>query len=380
MTAWILAAAMLTPTATPVADLQRAIDTIRATGPEGQRSAPAAAAWRALATADASSLPQVLAAMDGASAVARNWLRSAADPVILRARAEKKPLPLTDLEAFLADRHHDPQARCLAYDLIVENDATAPARLLPGLLDDPSPDLRHDAVGRLLAEAESLASAGKKPQAIPVFKSSLAFAREKDQIDKAATKLRELGQPIDLARQYGFILDWKLIGPFPNPAQKGADTAYSPEKAIDFAAAYDGSSGKVHWKDFVTPSEAGQVDLNVGIGKPREGVAYAFAEFTSDRARPVEIRMSSLVTLKLWVNGALRLERYDAYTGIRMDTYIAKAKLKQGKNEFLVKLCKDEPPEPRFDKWWFALRVCDDSGAAVLSTTRCVSPTSEKKP
>ena len=39
-------------------------------------------------------------------------------------------------------------------------------------------------------------------------------------------------------------------------------------------------------------------------------------------------------------------------------------------NSILLKLCKDAPPLPLYDLWWFQMRVCDDTGAAILSTTR----------
>jgi hypothetical protein len=353
-------------------DLKKPIDTLRQSG--GQSTAQDRQAWLELTRAEPARLPELLAGMDGATPVARNWIRSAVDPVIERARAKKTSLPFAELEHFLADRRHDPQARRFAYDLIVEADPKSPDRLLPGMLDDPSPELRHEAIARLLSEAEKIASSPKKSDAIPLFQKCLTFTREKEQIDKAARKLKELGRPVDLARQYGFVLEWKLIGPFPNPEDKGIDTSYPPEKGIDLAAECDGKAGKVRWRGFATTSELGVVDLQAAIGKEKAGVAYALTEFTSEREQPVEIRMGSITATKLWVNDELVMARYDAFTGVRIDSYVARAHLKAGKNVFLIKSAKDAPPEPRLDKWWFQLRVCDGSGAAILSTTRPKTP------
>lgn len=361
-------------------DIAKALETLRRTGLDGINSQSATRAWQQVARLDVSRLTELLAAMDGANDIARNWLRSAADPVLDRARAEKKPVPLADLQAFVADRRHDPQSRRFAYELIVDADHSAAERILPGLLDDPSPDLRHDAVARLLDKAEKLAGAGDKTRAVAELKRCLAAARDKDQVDKASGKLKELGHPVDLARQYGFIQNWHLLGPFPNPDMKGVETAYPPEKAIDLTGVYDGKAGKIRWKNFTTSSDTGRVDLKTAIGKESDGIAYALADFTSDRDQPAEIRLACVTTLKAWVNGEQVLARYDALTGSRWDSYIAKVKLMRGKNQILLKLCKDAAPLPVYDLWWFQMRVCDDTGAAVLSTTRPAPQSSDHKP
>src|SRR5438105_15602937 len=89
-------------------DLARAIAAVRGVGPNGQGAAAAGAAWKRIAAADVSDLPTLLAGMDGATPLARNWLRAAIDPVLDRAAADKKALPAADLEAFLRDTRHDP--------------------------------------------------------------------------------------------------------------------------------------------------------------------------------------------------------------------------------------------------------------------------------
>ncbi len=173
-----------------------------------------------------------------------------------------------------------------------------------------------------------------------------------------------------MAKHLGFILDWKLIGPFANVEQKGVETPYPPEKALDFRAEYDGKEGKVRWKDYVSKDENGIVDLNIGVGQHTEAVGYAATEFTSPAARDVEVRIGCYTVFKLWVNGELALHRADAYTGMRFDHYRTKIRLREGKNTLLMKVCTDVPP-PQVPKLWrFQLRVCDADGAAILSTTR----------
>lgn len=351
-------------------DLKSAIHTIRQVAPEGKGSAEAAGAWKVLAKATVEQLPLVLAGMDGTTPLARNWLRAAVDEIVDRADRGKTPLPTAALERFLADTGHDPQARRLAFELLVRHDKTAGDRFLPRMVNDPSPELRRDAVGRVLEDAEKLFSADKKADAKPRFQQAFAAAQDKDQIDKAAKRLKDLGQEVDLAKHLGFILDWKLIGPFANVEQKGVETPYPPEKALDFKAEYDGKEGKVRWKDYVSKDQYGIVDLNVGVGQHTEAVGYAAAEFTSPAARDAEIRIGCFTVFKLWVNGELALHRADAYTGMSFDHYRTKIRLREGKNTLLMKVCNEVPP-PQLPKLWrFQLRVCDSDGSAILSTTR----------
>jgi hypothetical protein len=351
-------------------DLKSALHTIRQVGPEGKGSAEAAAAWKVLARTPIEQLPLLLAGMDGATPLARNWIRAAVDEIVDRAERAKKPLPTAALESFLIDARHDPQARRLALDLLVQQDQTANDRFLPKMVNDPSPELRRDAVGRVLDDAEKLLSAEKKAEARSLFQKAFAAARDKDQIDKAAKRLNDLGEPVDLARRLGFILDWKLIGPFANVEEKGVETPFPPEKALDFKAEYDGKAGKVRWKDYVSKDENGIVDLNIGVGRHIEAVSYAATEFTSPAARDVEVRIGCYTVFKLWVNGELALHRADAYTGMQFDHYRTMIRLREGTNRLVMKVCTGIPP-PQVPKLWrFQLRVCDADGAAILSTTR----------
>jgi hypothetical protein len=345
--------------------LTDSIATVRRAGPGGEGSDAAAKAWRQLAAAGPADLPALLAGMDGASPLARNWLRSAIDRVL--ERAAKQPLPTEALDAFLRETKHDPQARRLAYDLLCEADPKAPDRYLPGMLDDPSPDLRRDAVARVLARADKLLAADSKVEARPLYRDALAAAREKGQIDAAARKLRDLGEKVDLPARLGMVMTWKLIGPFPNKDLKGMATAYPPEKALDFAAEYDGKAGRVKWLDYTSKDDYGLVDLKEALKDHAEVVAYAAAEFLSKEAREVDIRLGCYTGFKLWVNGDLVLERGDAYTGMQLDHYVAKARLKAGKNIILLKVAQDEPPPQLPPMLRFQLRVCDAGGKAVLA-------------
>ncbi len=349
--------------AAPV-DLKAPLEALRGVGPDGKGSAEAARAWREVVRAEPAQLPQVLAAMDGANAVARNWIRSAADRILENAKGQ--PLPAAALEKFLLDTKHDPQARRLAYELLVKNDKEAPERYLPRMLDDPSRDLRHDAVARLVEKADADLAAGHKPEALTEYRRAFASARDKPQLDRLARVLREQGEKVDLPAHLGLITTWKVIGPFPNDSQKGVTTVYPPEKEFNAAAEYDGKAGRVHWKDWTTKGDYAIVELKEALGNHSEAVAYAFTEVTSGKAHDAEVRLGCYTSFKLFVNGQLVLERGDALTGMELDHYVAPVHLKEGRNTILLKVWQDQPPPaPVPQDWKFMLRVCDGGGAVL---------------
>jgi hypothetical protein len=186
--------------------------------------------------------------------------------------------------------------------------------------------------------------------------------------------LKKLGHPVDLDHHYGFLLDWKLLGPFDNHQGKGFDVAYPPESTIDVAATYPVQSGKIRWNSHHASDEYGMVDLNKAIGKHMGAVAYAVAEFQSDMPRPVELRLGSEAANKIWLNGRLLSTAEVYHANGTMDQYIGRGELKPGRNVILLKICQDEQTVDWAQDWKFQLRVCDTSGKAVLAADRPEPP------
>jgi len=92
------------PTSTQPMTIQASLAVLRQVGPDGKGSEDAARAWKALAAADVHQLPEILAGMDGSNALMRNWVRSAIDDILERAKVDKKQLPVVALETFVAIR------------------------------------------------------------------------------------------------------------------------------------------------------------------------------------------------------------------------------------------------------------------------------------
>jgi hypothetical protein len=366
---FILGLALAVPAAS-AADTAALLARIRAVGREGAGNAEAGAAWKELVRLGPEALPAVLAGMDGADATAANWLRNAVDAIAERALADGKPLPAEQLEKFIADKTHSGAGRRLAYEWLARVDKAAPARLLPGMLQDPSPELRRDAVAVAMEGARKLLDKGDKDAARAAYRRALGGACDKDQVETIAQQLKALGSPVDLAAHFGFIRTWHLIGPFDNHSGVGFQAAYPPERGVDLAALYKGKGGKeVRWAAHTTDSPYGVVDLNKALRKEQGTVAYAFAAVESASARPVELRVGTTNAVKIFLNGKELFGREEYHHGMDVDQYAARGTLKAGRNEVLLKICQNEQSDDWAQNWAFQARLCDAVGAAVPFTS-----------
>ena len=353
------------------ADLSAHLGPILAVGPEGKGNAEAAGAWQKLtATADAAALPDILKAMNGAGDISANWLRGAVS--VIAQRSEGK-LPLDAIKAVAADTKNSPAGRALAFDLIHRADKAQWDALMPGLLHDPSAELRREPISRLLEEGKTAATTAP-------LRKALEAARDEDQIKAAAEALREKGETVDLPKHFGFLMDWQVIGPFDNHGRKGFDTAYPPETKVDLTAALEGIEMKpgagstVKWLPFTSSSQFGMVDFNKPVGMLKQVAGYAFTVFDSPEERDAEIRLGCKNAWKVWCNDRLLFARDEYHRGAQIDQYHLPVHLKKGANNILVKCCQNEQTETWTVEWEFQMRVCDATGTALLSADRKPTP------
>ncbi len=369
-----MVAVLLVPGLSGAAEPGPLLARLKAVGKEGAGNAEAAKAWQELVKLGPAALPAILTALDDADATAANWLRSAVDAIAEHEMNASRPLPADKLEAFVKDTKHSGLARRLAYEWLVRVDASAPKRLLPGMLNDPGQEMRRDAVAVALSEAKLLLEKDDKEAAKAAFQKVFAAARDNDQVDEIAKQLDKLGVKVDLPAHFGFIQRWVLVAPFDNRGGKGFVAAYPPEKQVDLAAAYSGKEDlKTGWKVVTTtPAAKGElkqlalVDLNKVIGKHMGAVAYAFAAVESPLEQPVDIRVSSNNAIKLFLNGKEIFNREEYHhNGGRVDGHVGRGVLKKGRNEILLKVCQNEQKDDWAQSWSFQLRVCDAIGGAV---------------
>lgn len=349
------------------ADTESLVKTIKAVGREGRGNREAGQAVNELSQKDAAVLPTVLTGFRDANPLATNYLRAAAEAIADRTLKAGKTLPTESLDQFLRDTEQDPRARRLAFELLTRVDAAAPDRIIPGMLHDPSPEFRRDAVARLIASAEKSLKDNDSDAAKTTFKKALSGATDEDQVKKIAKQLKELKEDVDLKQHFGFLTAWRFIGPFDNVGLKGFDTVYPPEEKLDFAAKYEGQKGEVAWDKISTEQEFGIVNLAKDVAPYKGAAMYLTTEFHSPTARSVEFRLGTPNAWKLWVNGKPLFGRDEYHRGMAVDQYRVRGELKAGANTILLKLCQNEQTEDWAQRYEFQLRVADLSGIGIAS-------------
>jgi hypothetical protein len=374
MRAWAIAALLFgSLSALHAADTSDLLAQIQAVGREGKGNAAASKAVRELIREGPGALLPALAALDDASPVAANWLRSAVDSIADGALREGK-LSAADLEAFVRDTKHAGHGRRLAFEWLARVEPKTAEAMIPGMLNDPGAELRRAAVELHLKDANARFEKGDKPGALAAYQKLLDAARDRDQVKFIATRLGKLGVPVNLTQRFNFITRWALIGPFDNTNNVGFNTAYPPEKGIDLKAEYAGKDKRpVRWIEHQTQAPLGVVDVNSlfkdekdgAAERMREATAYAYTAVESPRERAVEIRAASNNAIRIWLNGKEIFFRDEYHHGMDMDQHVGKGTLKAGRNDLLVKICQNQQDEAWARQWSFQLRICDAIGGAV---------------
>lgn len=342
------------------------IETLKSVERLGAGNAAAGDAVRALSGCDADVLTEILAALEGANPLAENWLRGAFETIAERTLKAGDELPADELEAFVLDRGEYHRARRLAWEWLLKADPSAADRLTPRMIDDPGPELRREAIARLILEAEELDGA----RAVDVYRRALASAIDGDQVRTIALALSDAGEDVDLVRQFGLVTEWHVIGPFDNRDRIGFDAVYPPEEELDLQAEYEGQLGDVRWERLVGESPRGvyePVDVGVfdlaALTAPHKGAtSYATTTVSVDRSQPVEFRIATPNAWKLWVNGELLFGHEEYHRGMHFDQYSVVGELQAGDNVILLKVCQNEQTESWAQDWQFQFRICDAAG------------------
>ena len=337
------------------------IDVIKSVGDFSKGTAEARAASDALVKGGSRNLLPLLKAFNGSSVLASNWLRSTFETI---ADAEIKSggsLPKDDLLKFVKTTSESPAARRLAYEWLLKRSPQLEDQLIPGMLQDPSPEFRRDAVNRLLKVAETATGDDAKA----AYRNALKGAVHEDQVKKIAKALRDAGDEVNIQQHFGFLPSWKVIGPFDNKDMKGFPVAYEPENTIDLAAEYDGQLGKVKWVPLSTDDDYCIIDIGKQLENYKGSLMYATTTYTSATDQNLEFRLGTPNAWKLWVNGKLIFEREEYHRGTRMDQYKVPVTLTAGQNTILLKICQNEQDQSWAQDYHFQLRVCDSTGSAV---------------
>ncbi len=364
---WLIAASLTLLVLSPLAQAAQpeSIKAIKAVGHEGQGNAAALAAVTQLQKeSKAADLPVLLDAFSGASPLAANYLRNVVETVADQEVAAGKSLPKDALREIIFDTKRDPRARRLAYEVLLNVDADASKEIIPQLLQDPSPEFRRDAVQQLI---DSAAMQEDKEVKLGTLRKALLGATDEDQVKEIAKGIREQGEDVSLVQHFGFLTDWKIIGPFNNRNFVGFAETYPPEKNLDLDAKLEGQLGEVAWGEITTADEFGIVDIAKTISPYKGAVMYMTTTFDSASARDVQFRLGTPNAWKIWLNGEYMFGRDEYHRGMAIDQYAVSATLKKGQNVILVKLCQNEQDDSWAQRYQLQFRVSDSSGVAIHS-------------
>jgi hypothetical protein len=367
--AWVIVAALGVALAAPAADdeVARSLAVLKAVGREGKANDAAGPAWKDLVSQGGSALFPTLAAVDDANPTTANWLRTAAEAIAEAETKAGRPLPADKLEAFAKDTKFAPSARQLAYELLAAQDKTAPGRLLPGFLNDPSPDLRRDAIAAELDKIEKSA----RPSVRADLEKLFTYTRDRDQVDDIAKRLEKQGAKVSIAEHFAFITHWQLVGPFDSAQGKALTMSHPPETATDTAGKFKGKGGaEVGWKPYTTRDRYAAVDLNAVIGKQHDACAYALGIVFAEKEAPCEVRVASPNAVQIFLNGKKVFEREEYHHGANLDYHTGKGVLKAGENRVLVKVGQNNQTDSWAQAWQFQARVCDATGGPLPGVTQ----------
>jgi hypothetical protein len=362
---WLVCLVMVALTVPSVESDDKVSDALRvilAVQPPAQGVAEARQAAAGLTDGGAENLLPVLGAFRTASPLSANWLRNVVDTIASRELAAGGKLPEAALTGFIQNTQESPAARRLAYEWLLKQNPQLPQQLIPGMLLDPSPEFRRDAVAMLIAQATA---ATDQTAGASLFQQALRGAVHKDQVDTIASALRKGGATVNIQKHFGFLAAWQVIGPFDNKEEKGFAVAYPPESELRMDAEYDGQLGKVRWQPLATEDDYGIVDIGKQIKNYKGSVMYATASWNSSRAQELELRLGTPNAWKLWVNGQPVFEREEYHRSTQMDQYRVPVRLQAGSNTILLKICQNEQEQDWAQDYHFQIRICDATGSAV---------------
>lgn len=348
-----------------VPDTQQAIATILAVQPEGGNNADVATAWKALVSQGEAALLPTLNAFAKANETSANWLRSAVDAIAEAKSKKAEQLNSRDLETFIKNVQNNPDARRIAYELFKKQEQQKAESLLTGFINDPSLELRRDAIAAKLKKIQSSDDRSKMPQE---FQQLFLASRDKDQVLNLAELLAGENVKVNVFKHYGVITQWHCVGPFDNKDGVGYGKSFPPEGNVDLKAEYPNAKkpdGKITWVPLQSSDKDGIVDLNAGLGKAMDATGYALATVVSSKDQECEIRMESANAVKVFVNGKEFFARESYHHGSSFDQHIAKIALKKGENKVLLKICQNNMPYSWAQDWSFSARICDITGGAI---------------
>lgn len=308
------------------------------------------------ASCNAGDVAVLLNQMNRENPLAANWLRMTAQAV-----SQVHPPQSSTLRQMVLDTKADDLARLAAFDLLQKQVPGEAEGLAPGFRTDACLPLRRISIEHQLAEWEGAENA----PTVAMLEALLTDARDIDQVDRILQLLGKAGKEISRNDYLGFVLDWKIIGPFDNTDGKGFAKAFPVEDQLtspDFSNTWPGKEGDVQWKSITSEDRKGFVDVNQLLAKHNGACVYLATNIKVAQPETVQLGMGTYNAIKTWCNGKQVMEFEVYHTNEMVDQYTATVDLKPGDNWIVIKLCQNEQRESWAQNWRFLFRVTDLTG------------------
>ncbi len=221
-----------------------------------------------------------------------------------------------------------------------------------------APELGGDtALDEAAVRAYVKVQAGRgKEAAVPVLVSVLENADSLEVSALAVEALAGFGiDPQALARQKGFITNWKILGPFPNEDGAAARTAFIDEAAGVLPESAEAAGTALRPQDVATEGLPAIVDFRRHYRDPYNKAAYGYAEIESSEERPVLLLVGSDDGCEVWLNGEKVHSALDARS-LTVDGDRVEAVLQPGTNRLLIKVLQGG------GDWRYCVRIADRDG------------------
>ena len=249
------------------------------------------------------------------------------------------------------------QQRAAALEGIARTGATGALPRVEPLLASQGP-LFDAALRAYVAIGRRLAETGRRDEAIPVLSRALDLLPLDARAQAVAGDLRRLGVATDLAAREGFVTQWWVIGPFPNPGGAAFNTAYFPEQEIDLSKEYQQDGKTVKWRPYHSDDAQGIVPFGRLFQPTDDMCAYGCTEVAVDQGQDGLFRIGSDDGVVCWLNGA-RIHANNATRGLTVDEDVVKAHLEPGANRILLKVLNGG------GEWAGVLRITDLNGSPI---------------
>ena len=132
------------------------------------------------------------------------------------------------------------------------------------------------------------------------------------------------------------IVNWYIIGPFPNPNRVNLRRKFAPESKVDLDATYVGKGGRpISWE---YEAYRLHVDEIRPLSQEHTGIWYAYTEIMMEEADDVWVAVGSDDRMDVWINDFHVWGSTDRLKYWRINEGFRKVHLRKGKNTVLVRV------------------------------------------